>query len=50
MGTYACVKWGKGWSDCFGLYAGVRQRGVLSPVLFNISIYTGYMYKYKVLL
>jgi len=36
--TYAFVKWGMGWSACFGLYAGVWHGDVLSPVLFNMYI------------
>jgi len=31
-----CVRWGCAFSFWFGIQAGVRQRGCLSPVLFAI--------------
>jgi len=37
-GTYACVRWGTCLSECFNVTAGVRQGGVLSPVLLNVYV------------
>lgn len=37
-GAYAFVRWGSCLSTCFSLCAGVRQGGVLSPVLFNVYV------------
>lgn len=36
--SYTCVKWGKVYSALFPLKSGVRQGGVLSPLLFSIFI------------
>ena len=36
--SYACVKLGNLWSNIFTVKFGVRQRSVLSPVLFAIYI------------
>jgi len=37
-GSYACVRWHMCMSACFSLAAGVRQGGVLSPVLFTVYV------------
>ena len=36
--TFCCVKWGNIISDSFRLHAGVRQGGVLSPILFSVFV------------
>ena len=36
--SLACVRWGTTFSNFFRLFAGVRQDGVLSPILFAIYI------------
>ena len=33
-----CVRWGESFSDSFSVSNGVRQGGVLSPILFTIYI------------
>jgi len=37
-GSYACVRWRMCMSACFSLTVGVRQGGVLSPVLFTVYV------------
>jgi len=37
-GSYACVRWQMCLSACYNLTVGVRQGGVLSPVLFNVYV------------
>ena len=37
-GSYACVRWHMCMSACFSLTVGVRQGGVLSPVLFTVYV------------
>ena len=36
--SIACVKWGRNVSSFISLHAGVRQGGVLSPILFSVFI------------
>ena len=36
--THSCVRWGNCFSHFFHIQTGVRQRGVLSPVLFSVYI------------
>jgi hypothetical protein len=38
IGGTACVRWGSTFSHAFSLHAGVRQGGILSPVLFSLYI------------
>ena len=33
-----CVKWGNKTSESFGVSNGVRQGGILSPLLFNVYV------------
>jgi hypothetical protein len=37
-GSCACVKWGSSLSQFFNITSGVRQGGVLSPILFSIYV------------
>src|ERR1043165_9207971 len=36
--SFCCVKWGLTVSESFRLHAGVRQGGVLSPILFSVFV------------
>jgi len=36
--TFSCVKWGDCYSDFVSVRSGIRQGGILSPMLFNIYI------------
>ena len=35
---YSCVRWNGVLSSCFKVLCGVRQGGILSPILFNIYV------------
>ena len=37
--VFICVKWGSSLSEMFKIAAGVRQGGVLSPVLFAVYVH-----------
>ena len=36
IGQYICVRWGSTHSECFPIGNGVKQGGILSPLLFNV--------------
>ena len=36
IGQYTCVRWGSTHSDVFPIGNGVKQGGILSPLLFNV--------------
>ena len=36
IGQYTCVRWGSTHSDFFPIGNGVKQGGILSPLLFNV--------------
>ena len=36
IGQYICVRWGSTHSECFPIANGVKQGGILSPLLFSV--------------